>query len=250
MTRQWLPATESRLTLLFALRALGPVRRDQLERFVLTLGLMNYFDLEENLAQLETLGQIEALPHPAGPRWQLSEAGGLALETYEGRIPVSRREAVLAAAPVWAARFRHAQDAPFFVGTDAEGRRSLRLEIVERNRRLLSVTLTPAPAWNPEAWPDRAPALWRDLLTLLSSEPAADAPRPAPVALTAEGWAASLAVPAALDGADLTLTLWSETEAEARRVAAALVQHADKAVNAVARALEATDKSDENVRQA
>ena len=237
MPRQWLPATESRLTLLFALQALGPVRRDQLERFVLTLGLMNYFDLGENLAQLESLGQTEARPHPAGPLWRLSAAGKLALDTYEGRVPASRREAVLAAAPEWSARFRRAQDAPFFVETDAAGRRSLRLEIVERDRRVLSLTLNPAPAQSPEDWPERAPALWRDLLALLSVEEPADTGSPqATVRPTDEGWATIL-THRAPEGPRLTLTLWSGTEAEARRTACALVVQEEAAAAAVRRAL-------------
>ena len=66
MERKHIPEPESKLTILYALRGLGPVTDTELLQFLAELDLMNYFTMQLNLCDMEEQGQLRTLPHPAG----------------------------------------------------------------------------------------------------------------------------------------------------------------------------------------
>ncbi len=175
MERTWLPEAETRLTLLYCLRGLGPVTGAQLERCLLTHGLVNYFDLRLNLAALVELGQIRQREHPAGVLLVPTEAGEQALAAFSGRIPQSRRELMDGIAPSWRARCRREQERLCALEPREDGTPLLRLRIAEPEGGLpLEITLPwqgPCPL---EAWLEAAPRLFGRVLSRLTAGAEAD----------------------------------------------------------------------------
>lgn len=142
MERRHIPESETRLTILYALSKLGPVTSMQLLRFLVETDLMNYFAMQLNLSGMQEQGQVEAIPHPLGELLILTETGRYAMESFSGRIPVSRRQLVDGAAPAWQKRFRLEQLAPADSFALADGRTCLRLRLLEDSAPLLDVLLT------------------------------------------------------------------------------------------------------------
>ena len=52
MERKYIPEPESKLTILYALRGLGPVTDTELLQFLVELDLMNYFTMQLNLCDM------------------------------------------------------------------------------------------------------------------------------------------------------------------------------------------------------
>ena len=110
--RHWLPETEGRLTLLMCLGSTEPATREQLECFIMTCGLMNYFEMRETLEHLVSSRLIAEKNDRAGVLLSLSEEGRQTLAFFTGRVPPSRRGRILSEAPAWQLRFRREQEAP------------------------------------------------------------------------------------------------------------------------------------------
>ena len=184
MERTWLPEAETRLTLLYCLRALGPVTGEQLERYLLTNGLVNYFDLRLNLSALVDLGQIDRQEHPAGVLLVPTPAGIRALDSFTGRIPASRREGIDCSAPEWQARFQREQETPAGLLRRESGTQMLHLQLLEDGRTLAELTLPWEGACPREQWHRAAPGIWRLLLERLTPEDGDTGPGTVPARLT------------------------------------------------------------------
>ena len=178
MERTWLPEAETRLTLLYCLRALGPVTGGQLERYLLTNGLVNYFDLRLNLSALVELGQVRSGEHPAGVLLVPTPEGLQALEAFTGRIPASRRETIDQTAAAWRDICRRELERPALEEKQADGTTRLRLLLVEDGRTLAELSLPWEGACPRARWQAAAPAVWRTLLQRLTGEEPGEDPAP------------------------------------------------------------------------
>lgn len=211
MERQWIPETETRLTLLYCLDRLGPVTEDQLLEFLVMGELLTWFDLRLNLEALTEGGQAVQTPHPGGELITLTEAGRYTVRSFSARLPASRRAFVDAEAPRWRERFRLQRVTPATVFTTAEGRLCARLQLEERERIRVEAVL-PLPEEYPvhalhDRWQQAAPGFLRQLTLLLSqgeAVPAGAAPEQ-----DGEDWILRLGQPG-LDPLALTLRLGSE----------------------------------------
>ena len=164
MERKHIPEPESKLTILYALRGLGPVTDTELLQFLVELDLMNYFTMQLNLCDMEEQGQLRALPHPAGNLLEPTAEGLYTLEAFVQRIPVSRRGAMDGAFPVWRARFRAEQQAPADSFTLKDGSICLHLHLLEGGVPLMDAVLTlpadEAPTLLEKRWRAAAPAVY------------------------------------------------------------------------------------------
>ena len=221
MERQWIPETETRLTLLYCLDRLGPVTENQLLEFLVTQELLTWFDLRLNLEALTESGQAERKAHTGGALITLTEAGAYTVRSFSSRLPGSRRALIDAEAPRWRERFRLQRITPAAAETLPDGRRLGRLQLEEQGQvRTEAALVLPEgfPVHELQArWQQAAPAFLRRLTLLLSEgnaeQPAADA------VLTRDGddWLLRLGEP----GRDpLALALRLHGDALARRQAA------------------------------
>ena len=164
MERKHIPEPESKLTILYALRGLGPVTDTELLQFLVELDLMNYFTMQLNLCDMEEQGQLRTLPHPAGNLLEPTAEGLYTLEAFVQRIPVSRRGAMDGAFPVWRARFRAEQQAPADSFTLKDGSICLHLRLLEGGVPLMDAVLTlpadEAPTLLEKRWRAAAPAVY------------------------------------------------------------------------------------------
>lgn len=142
MERKHVPESEYKLMILYALRRLGPATAMQLLQFLVEMDLMNYFTMQLNLAEMEEQGQIVSRPHPLGSLMEVSEEGAFVIESFELRIPVSRRELIDREAPAWREHFRQEQMAPADSFTLQDGRLCLRLRLLEGTSSLMDILLT------------------------------------------------------------------------------------------------------------
>ena len=142
MTRKNVPESEQKLLILLALRCLGGVTQLQLLRFMVEEDLMNYFVLQLNLCELEEMGQVRACHHALGSLYELTDQGRFTLDSFDGRIPVSRRKALEDGAARWKAQFRAEQQNQADAIPMKGGRQCLRLRMLEGNSALLDLSLT------------------------------------------------------------------------------------------------------------
>lgn len=220
--RLWLPETEGRLTLLLCLDRTAPATREQLEVFIMTCGLMNYFDLRSNLEDLVSTGHIAERSDRAGVLLTLSEEGQRTLAYFEKRVPQSRRERILAEAPAWQKRFRREQEAPAALIT-REGRPTEMHLLASDDcapllRALLVLHAPPPDDWRVR-WQQAAPILSHETLALLRSA-GAKAGETLPEDTRIDPFALPAVLLTLRDG-DLTLSLRQPDEASARALAAA-----------------------------
>ena len=142
MTRKNVPESEQKLLILLALRCLGGVTQLQLLRFMVEEDLMNYFVLQLNLCELEEMGQVRVCHHALGSLYELTDQGRFTLDSFDGRIPVSRRKALEDGAARWKAQFRAEQQNQADAIPMKGGRQCLRLRMLEGNSALLDLSLT------------------------------------------------------------------------------------------------------------
>ena len=142
MTRRNVPESESRLVILRALRDLGPLTQTQLLRFFTETGLMDYFTMQLNLADMLELGQARQTPHPLGPMLTLTEEGGEVLDTLGRRVPHAVAQLLESEGEAWKARFRAEQQtlAESFMLSD--GRCCMHLRLLEGKTALMDLMLT------------------------------------------------------------------------------------------------------------
>ncbi|MBR2718729.1 MAG: DUF4364 family protein [Clostridia bacterium] len=227
MERKHIPETENRLTILYALRRLGPATGMQLLQFLVELDLMNYFTLQLSLSDLKEQGQLTAVSHPLGDLLTLTQQGEYAIESFAHHIPLSRRQLMDTKAPLWRERFRTEQLAPADSFTLQDGRVCLRLRLLEGHASLLDILITlprnAPPTFLEKRWRVAAQAVY-DAVTLQLSqgfEPGAAPDLPASAAMEQTGsqeWTLSLVD--STEHPTLTLLLPLADEALARHCAA------------------------------
>lgn len=203
MERRHIPESETRLTILYVLRALGPVTAMQLLQFMVEADLMNYFTMQLSLCELEEQGQVLSRAHPAGDLVELTSGGAFALASFEGRIPASRRRTVDELAPLWRQRFRTEQQAPADSFVMPGGSVCLRLRLMEGRASLMDILVTlPAeasPTFLQKRWHAAAPRVYEAVTMTLAEgfDPAAAPPPPAANAAVQQAgpqeWLVSLA---------------------------------------------------------
>lgn len=229
MERKHIPEAENRLTILYALRALGPATAMQLLQFLVENDLMNYFTMQFGLNDMREIGQLTVRPHPLGDLLVLTQEGTYAVETFGQRIPLSRRELIDQQAPGWRERFRLEQLAPADSFTLQDGRVCLRLRLLEGSEALLDILLIlpqgTQPTFLEKRWRNAAQTVYRAVSMHLSEGfVPGEVPPPWPdtAAIEQTGWQEwmlSLVDDAAQP--TLTLLLPMADEALARHCAAA-----------------------------
>ena len=141
MERKVIPETENRLVILYALGRLGPVTGMQLLEYMVELDFMNYITLQLSLGELEAQRQVARRAHPCGELWELTREGRFALESFERRIPHSRRERMDQAALTCQPRFKQEQLAPADAVTLSDGTACVRLRLLEERAAMMDVML-------------------------------------------------------------------------------------------------------------
>lgn len=142
MERRYVPDSEQKLVILYALRQLGPVTGMQLLQFLVEKDLMNYIEMQLNLCEMQELGQLRELPHPSGTLLTVTEDGEYALEAFDSRIPASKREQIDADAPTWRALFRAEQQALAESFPLSDGGLCVRLRLLEDDSALADMLIT------------------------------------------------------------------------------------------------------------
>lgn len=225
MERKHIPETEHRLTILYAIEALGPVTGMQLLQFMVELDLMNYFTLQLNLEDMEAQKQIAQQAHPGGSLYNLTREGEFILDSFLRRIPASRRSAIREGAEKYRALFRQEQLAPADSFTMPGGSVCIRLRLLEKHDSLLDVLLYVAagevPTLLQQRWYRCAQSVYEAVLTALTHHfQVGEALPPVPADVlqpVGEGrWLLSLQDDPAHPG--LTLLLPLEDEALARHI--------------------------------
>lgn len=182
MERKVIPETENRLVILYAMGRLGPVTGMQLLRFMTDAELMNYITLQLSLSELEQQGQMARRAHPCGELWELTAEGRFALESFERRVPQSRRDRMDAEARRCRERFRQEQLAPAETIGLSDGLACVRLRLLEERASLLDVTLyVPAeqsPTLLEERWHACAQTVYEAVMAALAKDYAPDAAMP------------------------------------------------------------------------
>jgi len=235
MERKHIPEPENRLTILYALRRLGPTTAMQLLQFLVELDLMNYFTLQLSLSDLREQGQLTAVSHPLGDLLTLTHQGEYAIESFAHHIPLSRRQLMDAQAPLWREKFRTEQLTPADSFTLQDGRACLRLRLLEGSASLMDILITlpkdTPPTFLEKRWRSAAQAVY-DAVTLQLSQgfdPDAAPALPATASLEQTGpqeWTLSL-----VDNTEhpaLTLLLPLADEALARHFAARWPSHCEE----------------------
>ena len=182
MERRVIPETENRLVILYALGHLGPATGMQLLQYMVELDLMNYITLQLTLAELEEQRQVARRAHPCGELWEMTEEGRFALESFERRIPQSRRERMARAAATWRPRFRQEQLAPADAVALSDGSACVRLRLLEERAALMDVMLyVPAgqvPTMLENRWHACAQGVYEAVMEALTEGYAPEAPAP------------------------------------------------------------------------
>ena len=240
--RHWLPETEGRLTLLMCLGSTEPATREQLECFIMTCGLMNYFEMRETLERLVSSRLIAEKNDRAGVLLSLSEEGRQTLAFFTGRVPPSRRGRILSEAPAWQLRFRREQEAPAALVTREGCPTEMRLLAPDSCAPLLRAVLVlhapPPDDWRIR-WQQAAPVLAHETALLITAR------REASDALPEGASVVPFAPPAVLltlTAGDLSLYLRQTDEAAARRTAAAWPDAREAAVSLWHRAMGIEEK--------
>ena len=142
MERRYIPESESKLTILYALRRVGPATAMQLLHFLVDNDLMNYITMQLNLSDMQEQGQLLLQSHPIGDLLTLTQEGEFTLDAFAQRIPVSRRQLMDACAPAWRERFRLEQLTPADSFTLQDGSICLRLRLLEGSASLIDILIT------------------------------------------------------------------------------------------------------------
>ena len=223
MERRFVPDSEQRLVILYALHLLGPVTSMQLLQFLVEEDLMNYFDMQLNLCELEEQGQLAETTHPLGTLLSVNEKGMFTLDSFGNRIPASRRELIDDHARQWRRRFRMEQQTLADSFPREDGCLCVRLRLLEGNAPLLDMLITlPGVDHIPcltARWHAAAPAVYAALTESLSAgyleiDLPEDLPQGASLKQVGEdSWLLSLAGQAGDISATTLMTLPDETMA-------------------------------------
>ena len=165
MERKHIPETENRLVILYALRRLGPVTNMQLLQAMAESDLMNYITMQLALAEMEQQGQISMRAHPLGHLIELTGEGDYILDSFERRIPASRRADIDACADEWKKRFQTEQMAPAESFTLPDGRMCIHLRLLDKAATLMDLMLYMPTGHHLTLLPER----WRSCVQIIYS---------------------------------------------------------------------------------
>ena len=234
MERKLIPEAETRLTLLFALRELGPVSSPQLLEFMVTLDVMNYFELQLNLLAMEDQGQVAEEAHPSGSLFCITPAGEYALNAFRHRIPYSTRELIQQHAEEWRNRFRLEQQTLTDLFQRADGAWCARLRLLDNTRPMLDLLLILEEKQLSgnlrDRWRSHAAEVYRSVMGSLTSGGSEPLPEEIPeqtaisqmgedswlVCLDSPGWTLMMTV-ADEETAKLSAYRWKKKQAALRR---------------------------------
>lgn len=141
MERKYIPETENRLLILYALHRLGPMTGMQLLQLMVELDLMNYITLQLSLTDMEAQGQLHQQAHPGGSLYNMTDEGAFTLDSFVHRIPSSRRERIDQQGERFRERFRNEQLAPAESFPLPDDKTCIRLRLLEKNASLMDVLL-------------------------------------------------------------------------------------------------------------
>lgn len=163
--------TENKLLLLYAVERLGPVTSQQLLRFMVEHGQMNYITLQLSIAELSEAGLLSKRSHELGTLYSLSAEGEETLALFTGRIPPSRRQCVDEAPEVWRSRFKRERQM-LSECTQLEGGDYLvRLKVLEGDQSLMELSLRLPDRKDAhrfcDVWESRASAVYGCVMRLL-----------------------------------------------------------------------------------
>ena len=171
--RRLIPDTELRLLILYALKKLGPVTNLQLLQFMFELDLMNYIELELNIAELEEKGAVRHRRHPLGDLLELTEEGACTLESFDQRVPKSRLDLIDEHSTAWHDRFRNEQLTIADQFPLSDGGVCVRLRLLENEKALLHLMLTlphrPVELLE-KRWQKAAQKIYSGIFALLTSD--------------------------------------------------------------------------------
>ncbi len=184
MERKHIPETENRLILLYAMHRLGPVTGMQLLQAMAESDTMNYITMQLALSDMEQQGHIAQRAHPAGNLIEMTEDGRYVLESFEKRIPASRRSAIDERADEWKVRFETELMAPAESFTLPDGRMALHLRVLDSAATLMDLMLY-LPAGQAldrigERWCSCVQVTYATVLAHLTSDYDASLPLPLP----------------------------------------------------------------------
>ena len=141
MERSHIPEAENRLIILDALRRLGPITTMQLLQAMAEADLMNYITMQLALSDMEAQGQITQRAHPLGNLIEVTGEGDYILDSFEKRIPASRRTLIDERAEGWKERFATEQMAPAESFTLPDGRTVIHLRLLDSAATLMDLML-------------------------------------------------------------------------------------------------------------
>ena len=141
MERRLIPETENRLIILYALRRLGPVTAMQLLQAMAEGDLMNYITMQLALCEMESQGQISLRAHPLDSLIDITAEGNYILDSFEKRIPASRRAYIDQMTAIWQERFCAEQMTPAQTISLPDGRTALHLQLLDKAATLLDLML-------------------------------------------------------------------------------------------------------------
>ncbi len=220
MERRHIPETENRLIILYTLRRLGPVTAMQLLQAMAESDLMNYITMQLALSDLESQGQITQQAHPLGNLIEVTGEGDYILDSFEKRIPASRRAVIDENAASWKERFATEQMAPAESFTLPDGRTVIHLRLLDKAATLMDLMLY-LPAGKsftllPERWRGCVQVTYSTVLAHLTAD--YDPTQPMPDAADTEAvrqcglndWLLTLSDEPEAPGIDLIMSLPDE----------------------------------------
>ena len=220
MERRHIPETENRLLILYTLRHLGPVTAMQLLQAMAESDLMNYITMQLALSDLESQGQISQRAHPLGNLIEVTGEGDYILDSFEKRIPSSRRAIIDANAAAWKERFATEQMAPAEAFTLPDGRTVIHLRLLDKAATLMDLMLyLPADkgfTLLPERWRRCVQVTYSTVLAHLTADYDPTVPMPEVNATESvrqcglDDWLLTLSDEPATPGIDLIMSLPDE----------------------------------------
>ena len=220
MERRHIPETENRLLILYTLRHLGPVTAMQLLQAMAESDLMSYITMQLALSDLESQGQISQRAHPLGNLIEVTGEGDYILDSFEKRIPSSRRAIIDANAAAWKERFATEQMAPAEAFTLPDGRTVIHLRLLDKAATLMDLMLyLPADkgfTLLPERWRRCVQVTYSTVLAHLTADYDPTVPMPEVNATESvrqcglDDWLLTLSDEPATPGIDLIMSLPDE----------------------------------------
>lgn len=246
MERRHVPDSEQKLVILYALHKLGAVTGMQLLQFLVEEDLMNYFAMQLNLCEMQEQGQISERKHPFGTLLEVTEEGLFTLESFDQRIPASKRDQIDSVCDIWRGLFITEQQTLAESFPLSDGGLCVRLRLLEGETALVDLLITLPEVTSitllPQRWRSGAPEIYSVLSQSLGSgySESSSAPAALPAGITMQQvndreWLLSLA--ASQDAMQVMLMLTLPEEGLARHYASRWGAHRDLLMSMVQRML-------------